>query len=91
VVESHNSFDKVLAVSDHEVNSLLSEGLALFGACLFCVRGFSAGGGFQLAFAQAIALAFNEEQIDVMGKAVDQGGDASSIGKDGVPVFEHAI
>ena len=43
------------------------------------------------AFTEAITLAFNEEEIDVMSEPVDEGGDASGIGKDGVPVFEDAI
>lgn len=55
------------------------------------MRGLAAGGSFQFAFAEAITLAFNEQQIDVMSQAVDEGGDASGIGKDGVPVFEDAI
>ena len=68
-------------------------GLALFGAGFFsdCVGVGSAGGGFEFTFAEAVALAFDDEEIDVMSKTIDQGGDAGGIGKDRVPVFKGAI
>ncbi len=47
--------------------------------------------GLQFAFAEAIAPAFNEQQIHVVGEPVDEGGDAGGMGKDGVPVFESTI
>ncbi len=55
------------------------------------MRGIAAGSGLQLAFAEAIALAFNDEEIDVVREAVDEGGDASGIGENGVPVLEDEI
>jgi len=51
----------------------------------------AAGGRLEFAFAEAIALAFDEQEINVVGEAIDERGDACGIGKDSVPVFEDAI
>src|SRR2546426_11445177 len=49
--------------------------------------GFPAGGGFQLAFTDAIRSALKDGDVGVMGEAVEEGGDAGGIGEDGVPLF----
>src|SRR2546428_8139918 len=53
--------------------------------------GFPAGGGFQLAFTDAIRSALKDGDVGVMGEAVEEGGDAGGIGEDGVPLFEGFI
>jgi hypothetical protein len=52
---------------------------------------FSAGGGFQLAFAHAVALTLDQGDIGVVGEAVQQSGDDGGVGEDGIPVFEGTV
>ena len=45
----------------------------------------------ELGLASAIAAAFDDEDLDVVGQAVDQGDGAGGVGEDGVPVLEGQI
>ena len=45
----------------------------------------------EFGLAAAIAAAFNDEDLDVVGQAVDQGDGAGGVGEDGVPVLERQI
>src|SRR5215469_3345588 len=47
--------------------------------------------GFQLALAHAVRSAFDQGHVSVMGKTVEQGGDGSGVGEDGVPFFKGFI
>ena len=53
--------------------------------------GFLAGGGFQLAFADAIRSALDDGDVGVMGEAVEERRDASGMGEDRVPLFEGLV
>src|SRR6266571_4752169 len=48
----------------------------------------AAGGGFQFTFPDAVALAFNQSDVGMMSETVEECGDGSGVGKDGVPVFK---
>ena len=45
----------------------------------------------ELGLASATAAAFDDEDLDVVGQAVDQGDGAGGVGEDGVPVLEGQI
>ena len=76
-----------MAVGGHEVKF---EQLAFLGAGFFSGRRL-AGGGFEVAFAEAVALAFNDEEVDVVSEAINEGGDTGGVREDGIPVFEGTI
>ena len=44
--------------------------------------------GFHLAFPHAVGIAFDQGDIGMMGKAVQQRGDAGGVGEDGIPFLE---
>ena len=46
---------------------------------------------FLLAFSDAITLALEEGDVGMVGEPVQQCGNASSVRKDGVPIFEGEI
>lgn len=47
-----------------------------------------AGRRSPFTFTQAIALTFEKSDIGVVGEAIQQGGDGSSIGVDSIPFFK---
>jgi len=55
------------------------------------VISFSSCGRFLFAFANSIAVAFNDGHVGVVKKTVEHGDDAGGIGKDLVPLFEWPV
>ena len=45
----------------------------------------------ELGLAPAIAAAFDDEDLDVVGQAIDQSYGARGVGEDGVPVLERQV
>ena len=45
----------------------------------------------EFGFAASIAATLNDEDLDVVGQAVDEGDGAGGVGEDGVPVFEGQV
>ena len=45
----------------------------------------------EFGLSPAIALAFEEKNLGMVGQAVDQGDGARGVGKDGVPAFEGQV
>ena len=52
---------------------------------------FAASGRLLLAFAAAIAFAFNDGDVGVVGETIEETDDAGGVGKHDVPVFEGAV
>ena len=45
----------------------------------------------ELGLAAAVAAALDDEDLDMVGQAVDEGDGAGGVGEDGVPAFEGQI
>jgi hypothetical protein len=52
---------------------------------------FFARGGFEFAFPGAAGSAFDQGEVGMMSQAIQQSGDAGSVGENGVPVFEGLV
>ena len=52
---------------------------------------FRPGRRFQFAFADAIAVAFDDRHVGMMQQAIQQRDDAGGVGKDLVPFFERSV
>jgi len=50
-----------------------------------------AGGGFPLAFANPVTVAFDHRHVGMVQQTVQQSHDASGVRKDLVPLFERSI
>ena len=48
-------------------------------------------GGFEFAFPDAVGSAFDEGDVGMVSEAIQQRGDASGVGENGVPVFEGLV
>ena len=48
-------------------------------------------GGLQFAFPDAVGSTFDQGDVGMMSQAIQQSGDAGSVGENGVPVFESLV
>src|SRR5215467_6101091 len=52
---------------------------------------FLVRGGFEFAFPDAVGSAFDQGDVGMMRQAIQQRGDASGVGENGVPFFEGLV